>query len=74
MPARRHLTTLDSYANDTYGRSISSAVASGTCVRCSTKVEPFATTKAGVEYARDGLCDGCRSRAAKLLEFSRKRR
>ena len=53
------LMTLDSYANATYGRSISSSVASGTCVSCGRSAHPFKTAEAEAEYPAVGLCERC---------------
>ena len=58
MP-RRRLIALDSYANETYGRSISSAIIAGTCVRCGKSVHPFTMRDAAARYPRSGLCERC---------------
>jgi hypothetical protein len=58
MP-RRWLVTLDTYANATYGRSISSAVLEGTCASCGKPALTFATAEAATDYPRVGLCQHC---------------
>jgi hypothetical protein len=55
----RWLMTLDSYANATYGRSISSAVAGGICVSCGHAAHPFRTADAEALYPAMGLCERC---------------
>jgi hypothetical protein len=58
MP-RRKLIALDSYANETYGCSISSAIVAGICVRCGKPARLFTTEGAAARYPRVGLCERC---------------
>jgi hypothetical protein len=58
---RKWLMTLDTYANATYGRSVSSAVIAGTCVSCGGSAYPFATDEAATMYPQVGLCQGCQN-------------
>lgn len=59
--SRRWLTTLDTYANETYGRSVSSSVMAGTCVSCGRSAYPFATDEAASLYPQIGLCESCQN-------------
>jgi len=56
---RAWLATLDSYANQTYGRPVWSAVVEGACVCCGRAVHPFNTTAAETAFAGVGLCERC---------------
>lgn len=74
---RNWLLTLDAYANAVYGRNVSSAVASGTCVSCGTDAHPFGNrTAAAAAYPRVGLCERCygaeRPTEHRVLPFRRK--
>jgi hypothetical protein len=56
---REWVATLDSYANETYGRSIWSAVLAGICVCCGDPVHPFDSERAETVFAKVGLCGRC---------------
>ena len=74
MLVREWLMTLDSYTNETYGRPVSSAIVSGTCVVCERTPQPFSTPVAGRAYRQSGLCERCqdaqRSIADKIVPFN----
>ena len=53
------LVTLDTYANETYGRSIWSSVVAGLCVSCGRPAHPFASADAASQYPEVGLCQHC---------------
>jgi len=53
---------LDTYANETYGRSVSTAVATGTCVACGRTAHPFGSPDSTDAYVRWGLCEPCQAR------------
>ena len=53
------LLALDSYANETYGRTISSAVLGATCVSCGGPAYRFTQPEAAGVYLRSGLCEVC---------------
>ena len=55
----RWLKMLDTYANATYGRDISSAISTSTCVRCDEPVHPFTSFQAADRYPKVGLCERC---------------
>jgi hypothetical protein len=55
----RWLVTLDSYASETYGRSLSSSVVAGVCVSCGRSAQEFTTPETAAEYPRVGLCERC---------------
>lgn len=70
---RQWLESLDTYANATYGYSLTSAVATGTCVSCGRPAYPFATAESAARYPRIGLCEHCqnakRSKADTVVPF-----
>lgn len=53
------LRALDTYANETYGRSLTSAVVEGACVSCGRNAQPFPSAEAEAAYVRVGLCMHC---------------
>jgi hypothetical protein len=57
--AREWLMTLDTYANETYGRPVSSAVDDGTCVSCNKPAYDPSTVAAAQLYSRTGVCEHC---------------
>ena len=72
------LVKLDTYANATYGRSISNAVAAGICVSCAKPAYPFADPEAASAYPKTGLCERCqterRSSVGKVLPFDQSKK
>ena len=58
---REWLASLDSYANETYGRPISSAVVAGRCVYCDAETLTFTTPQTSATYVRTGLCEHCQA-------------
>jgi len=68
------LRTLDSYANETYGQPISSAILTGRCVSCGKPARTFATPDAEVSYIRTGVCEPCQhaqtSISDKIIPFN----
>lgn len=61
MLAHEWLLMLDSYANETYGRPVSSAVVSGTCVACGGRVQKMTTPTGARAYSQTGLCERCQN-------------
>ena len=74
MHVREWLMTLDSYSNETYGRPVSSAIVSGSCVSCEGTTQAFSTPAAGRAYRQNGLCEPCqaarRSISDKIVPFN----
>jgi hypothetical protein len=55
---RRWLWSLDTYANATYGRSVSSAVVANRCVSCNEEIGR-SSPQGAAPYAHVGLCERC---------------
>jgi hypothetical protein len=61
LGTRDWLLRLDSYANETHGRPVSSAVVRGTCVSCGGAARAFTTSQASSAYVQLGLCERCQN-------------
>jgi hypothetical protein len=76
--AREWLMMQDTYANETYGRPVSSAVAGGTCVSCNQRAHDTSSVAAAQFYSRTGVCERCqnthRSIADNIVPFNQKYR
>ena len=68
------LISLDSYSNETYGRSITSAVAANGCVSCGAGADRFFRSTTRACYPRTGLCERCQERSGPdvVLPFTSK--
>lgn len=52
----------DSWSNSVYGRTVSFARRTGTCVACGRIAHPFRTDAAAREYETSATCQRCQDR------------
>ncbi len=72
--SREWLRMLDSYANETYGFAITSAIVAGSCVSCGEPARMFSHSDGELTYIKTGVCEACQraqeSIADKIIPFN----
>lgn len=68
MASHDWLYRLDSYTNETFGRSASSAVTHSTCVSCGRVAVAFTTDDNVKSYVATGMCEACQNAHRAITE------